>query len=89
MTERVYVLLSVCMCFCLSVCLMCCFCLVNDRFVLELLSTPRFRELRSLSLEGCSAVTDATLTVIGTHCQTLKRLFLTDCEQVRNERTNG
>eukprot|EP01083_Nonionella_stella_P062522 162548_1 len=53
---------------------------VHDQFLKHLFTTSRrFSELRSLSLEGCSAITDQSLLLIGPRCPLLTAIRLTGC----------
>lgn len=55
---------------------------VGDNLLKTLLREPRFQRLESLSLEGCSAITDASLHSIRDHCPKLRKLLLTGCDQI-------
>jgi hypothetical protein len=55
---------------------------VNDALLAKLLSSHRFSELDHLSLEGCSAVTDASMDVIAKKSPRLRTLLLTECDQL-------
>ncbi len=52
---------------------------LDDNIALKLLRQPRFRKLKRLSLEGCSALTDRFLEQLPRLCPQLEVLLLTDC----------
>eukprot|EP00457_Paulinella_chromatophora_P001640 gb/GEZN01001642.1/.p1 GENE.gb/GEZN01001642.1/~~gb/GEZN01001642.1/.p1 ORF type:complete len:806 (-),score=132.93 gb/GEZN01001642.1/:489-2858(-) len=52
---------------------------VDDRLLKAQLNSHRFRSLKTLSLEGCSAITSESIRVIQEQCKNLKTLLLTDC----------
>ena len=59
---------------------------VYDRFVKHVLVTsPRFSEVRVLSLEGCAAVTGKVLRYVAERCPFLEVVLLTHCYQIEQD----
>lgn len=57
---------------------------VDDAFVTHLLGSRRFVHLRTLILEGCSAITNKSVKSILYFCPNLRELRLTACHHITN-----
>ncbi len=60
----------------------------DDFQVMRVLTARRFRDLHSLSLEGCLAITRQSIHTITKHCLSLRKLLLTDCKGLKDAAWN-
>lgn len=59
---------------------------VHDQFMRHVMTTSnRFSDIRSLSLEGCNAITDQSLVVVSRECRYLRTLLLTECHRLSRD----
>ena len=57
---------------------------VDDAFLIHLLGSQRFVNLRFLSLEGCSAISNKSIKALMHFCPNLRELRLTECSHITN-----